>query len=73
MTKETDDVQARVLGILCFIYGGFIGVLGLIIPNPLGGRACFFFCGLMIAGIGGLLYRASHAHKERKQARESAE
>ncbi|MEX0330329.1 MAG: sodium:solute symporter family protein [Puniceicoccaceae bacterium] len=66
--EESDDVQARVLGILCFIYGSFIGVLGLIVPNPLGGRACFLFCGLMIVAIGGLLYRASHAHKKRKHA-----
>ena len=70
--EESDDVQARVLGILCFIYGGFIGILGLIIPNPLGGRACFLFCGFLIMGIGGLLYRASKAHKKRKEARNSA-
>lgn len=66
--QESDDIQARVLGRLCFVYGGFIGVLGLIIPNPLGGRACFIFCGLMIIGIGALLSRASHAHKKRQDA-----
>jgi Na+/proline symporter len=69
--EENDDVQARVLGILCFIYGGFIGALGLIIPNPWGGRLCFLFCGLMIVLIGGLLYRASHAHKKRQAASKS--
>ncbi|MFN2168087.1 MAG: sodium:solute symporter family transporter, partial [Anaerolineae bacterium] len=63
---ETDDIQARVLGLLCFVYGGFISVLGLIVPNPLGGRACFWFCGLLIVAIGGLLYRASKAHKKRQ-------
>ncbi|HSH10137.1 MAG TPA: hypothetical protein VK995_07085, partial [Oceanipulchritudo sp.] len=44
---ETDDVQARVLGYLCMIYGGFIALLGVIVPNPLSGRACFWFCGVM--------------------------
>ncbi|RME68504.1 MAG: transporter [Verrucomicrobia bacterium] len=66
--QESDDTQARVLGILCFIYGGFIAVLGLIIPNTLGGRAAFWFCGAMIGVIGGLLYRASHAHRRRREA-----
>ena len=70
--QESDDVQARILGILCFIYGGFISVLGLIIPNPLGGRMCFLFCGLLIVAIGGLLYRASKAHKKRRDIREAA-
>lgn len=65
---ESDDVQARILGILCFIYGGFICVLGLVIPNPWSGRLCFLFCGLLIAGVGGLLYRASSAHKKRQAA-----
>jgi SSS family solute:Na+ symporter len=71
--QETDDVQARILGILCFIYGGFISLLGLIIPNPLGGRMCFVFCGLMIVAIGGLLYRASRAHKKRQGLRADQE
>ena len=70
---ESDDVQAKILGILCFVYGGFITVLGLIIPNPLGGRLCFLFCGLLIGAIGGLLYRASKAHKKRSDARKAAE
>lgn len=65
--KESDDVQAKILGYLSFIYGGFITLLGLIIPNSLGGRACFWFCGLIIAGIGALLYRSSKAHKKRQE------
>ncbi len=70
--KESDDVQARILGILCFIYGGFISLLGMIVPNPLEGRACFWFCGLLIMGVGGLLYRASKAHKKRQSDESSA-
>lgn len=64
--EESDDMQARVLGMLCFIYGGFIALLGAIIPNPLGGRGAFVFCGLFIVAIGGLLYRASKHHKKRQ-------
>lgn len=69
---ESDDVQARILGQLCFVYGGFISVLGLLIPNPLGGRACFVFCGLIIMAIGALLYSASKRHGKRRRDREAA-
>jgi len=69
--RESDDIQARVLGLLCFIYGGFISLLGLIIPNPPGGRACFLFCGLFIVAIGAILHRASKAHKKRQDARQA--
>jgi Na+/proline symporter len=62
---DTDYVQAKVLGKLCWVYGGFISLLGLVIPNTLGGRACFLFCGLLIVAIGTLLYRASKVHKKR--------
>lgn len=61
---ESDDLQARTLGILCFIYGGFITLLGILIPNPLGGRLCFAFCGLLIVAVGAILYRASKAHQK---------
>jgi solute:Na+ symporter, SSS family len=54
--KDTDRNQGIAMGILCFIYGGFIGLLGLIIPNSLTGRASFLFCGLVIGGIGCALY-----------------
>jgi SSS family transporter len=66
---ESDSKQAKILGLLCFIYGGFIALLGLVIPNPIGGRLCFAFCGLLIVAIGGLLYRASKkANPGEKQA-----
>lgn len=64
--EESDDMQARVLGMLCYVYGGFIGALGLIIPNTLSGRGCFFFCGFLIVIIGAVLHRASRAHKIRQ-------
>jgi SSS family solute:Na+ symporter len=56
---ESDGKQAKILGLLCFVYGGFITLLGLAIPNPLSGRLSFAFCGLFIVAIGALLYRAS--------------
>ena len=56
--EEKDNMQSRMLGILCFIYGGFVLLL-VLVPNPLVGRAAFLFCGGVIAGVGGLLYRAS--------------
>ncbi|MDP4612084.1 MAG: hypothetical protein NWT02_12925 [Opitutales bacterium] len=56
--SDSDEMQAKVLGMLCLVYGGFISLLGMIIPNSFSGRMCFFFCGFLIIGIGGLLYRA---------------
>lgn len=64
---ESDTKQARILGLLCFVYGGFITILGLAIPNDLTGRLCFAFCGLFIVAIGGVLYAASK-RTERKNA-----
>lgn len=55
--KDTDQNQATAMGVLCFIYGGFIGLLGILIPNSLGGRISFLFCGFVIGGIGYVLYR----------------
>ncbi|MFC1765660.1 transporter [Planctomycetota bacterium] len=56
--EAKDNAQSRMLGILCFVYGGFVLLL-VLIPNPLLGRAAFLFCGGVIAGVGGLLYRSS--------------
>jgi disulfide bond formation protein DsbB len=53
----SDNVQAQTMGLLCLIYGGFITLLAAI-PNPLSGRLSFIFCGLVMFGIGGALYRA---------------
>jgi hypothetical protein len=56
----SDNVQAKVMGLLCLIYGGFITLLALI-PNPLSGRVSFLFCGGVMFGVGILLKRASTA------------
>jgi hypothetical protein len=54
----SDNLQAKVMGMLCLIYGGFITLLALI-PNPLIGRLAFVFCGGVMFGVGALLKRAS--------------
>lgn len=56
---ESDSKQAQILGMLCFVYGGFITLLGVVIPNDMTGRLCFAFCGLFIVAVGAILYRAS--------------
>jgi SSS family solute:Na+ symporter len=53
----SDNVQAKTMGLLCLIYGGFITMLAAI-PNPIEGRLSFLFCGLVMFGVGGALYRA---------------
>lgn len=56
--ESKDSAQSKMLGILCFIYGGFILLLALI-PNPVRGRGAFIFCGGLIGGIGVVLHRSS--------------
>lgn len=56
--KARDGEQSRMLGILCFIYGGFV-LLMTLVPNSWGGRLAFLFCGGLIGGVGALLYRSS--------------
>ena len=58
--EEKDNVQALMLGRMCFVYGGFVSLLALI-PNPFTGRLCFVFCGVCIAGVGVLLVRSARA------------
>jgi solute:Na+ symporter, SSS family len=54
----SDHRQEAVVGWLCLAYGGFVMLLAAI-PNPLGGRVAFAFCGAVVAGVGGLLLAAS--------------
>ncbi|MEA2069046.1 MAG: hypothetical protein U9P12_07590, partial [Verrucomicrobiota bacterium] len=46
--------QARVMGILAIVYGGFIAA-AVLIPNPLDGRIAIAFCAVAMLGIGGIL------------------
>ncbi len=65
--EESDGKQAQILGMLCFVYGGFIALLALIIPNDMQGRMSFVFCGLLMLGVGALLYAGS-----KRNAKDSA-
>jgi Na+/proline symporter len=56
----SDNLQARIMGLLCLIYGGFLLLL-MAIPNPWTGRLAFGFCALMMGGIGWMQSRASRA------------
>jgi len=56
--ETKDGVQSKTLGILCLVYGGFVTLM-VLVPNPIGGRIAFLFCGGVIGGVGALLYRAS--------------
>ena len=70
--SDSDEMQTKVLGMLCLIYGGFISLLGLIIPNSFSGRMCFLFCGFLIIGIGILLYRMFVVKRRNRLAAEAA-
>ena len=43
--------QARIMGVLALVYGGFVG-LGIFIPNPVPGRIAIAFCSLVLVGVG---------------------
>lgn len=53
----SDSVQAKLLGTLSLLYGAFILLLAAI-PNPLGGRLGFVFCGGVVVLVGFALRRA---------------
>jgi hypothetical protein len=61
-------MQAKIMGVLCLIYGGFITLLALI-PNPLIGRIAFVFCGAVMFGVGWLLHRARNSSASRDRSR----
>jgi SSS family solute:Na+ symporter len=46
--------QARIMGVLALIYGGFIS-LGVFIPNPISGRLSIAACASVLIGTGALL------------------
>ena len=63
----SDNLQAKVMGILCLIYGGFITLL-VLIPNDWSKRWAFLFCGAVMFGIGWMLHRASKYKASRAEA-----
>jgi solute:Na+ symporter, SSS family len=63
----SDNLQAKTMGMMCLIYGAFILLLCLI-PNDLKGRGAFLFCGAVMFGVGGLLWKAGRSKKARVEA-----
>jgi Na+/proline symporter len=63
----SDNVQARVMGMLCLLYGGFVTLL-VLIPNPLTGRLAFAFCGMVMFAVGWMLWRAGTRGRQRELA-----
>jgi Na+/proline symporter len=57
--RTPDYKQGHLMGGVAMGFGSFI-LLMTLIPNPLGGRFAFLFCGCVVLGIGALLRRASH-------------
>jgi Na+/proline symporter len=55
--KSTDRRQTAAMAALCLVYAGFIALMALVIPNSLGGRMTFLFCGGVIGGLGWWLKR----------------
>ncbi len=54
--------QARIMGTLALVYGGFVG-LGILIPNPLSGRFAIAFCSGVLLSVGLALVRYSKSIK----------
>ncbi len=65
---HSDHKQGMTLGRLCQIYGVFILFLGVIVPNPVGGRLAFLFCALFMGGVGTALdFRARKGRNQSPQ------
>jgi SSS family transporter len=63
----SDNAQAKIMGFLCIIYGGFVMLL-MAIPNSMGGRFAFAFCGGSMVITGWLLSRAGRGHTATRTA-----
>lgn len=48
--------QARIMGTLSLVYGGFV-LLGILIPNPMAGRLAIAFCASVLIAVGLVLVK----------------
>lgn len=69
---DSTAAQARVLGVIACIYGGFITVL-LLIPNPWLGRAGIAACALFLWSVGAALLHYARRAGCQNSAQKSAE
>lgn len=60
---DNTEQQARIMGVLSLVYGGFVG-LGIFIPNPMPGRLAIAFCSLLLVGVGFGLLRYAKLRSE---------
>ncbi len=58
-TSELDAPQCRIIGWMATVFGGFMLLLAVVIPNAMSGRLAFVFCAAVLLGIGGLLLRSA--------------
>jgi SSS family solute:Na+ symporter len=58
-----DDIIYRMVGKLSLAFGAFVLLLALVVPNAIGGRLCFVFCGGFIACVGGILLWLARSFK----------
>jgi len=68
-TSELDAPQCRIIGWMSTVFGAFMALLMVIIPNGLTGRGAFFFCAAILLIIGGLLLRSAKRADLRHSAR----
>ena len=74
-SASNDMMQGKLMGWLCVAYGAVLVSFAIIIPNAIDGRACFFFGGSAVVGIGGLLYfnyrriKNEYGHLENAEAK----
>lgn len=74
MTSELDGPQCRIIGWMAGIFGAFMTLLMIVIPNGLAGRGAFLFCGGTLLLISGILLRAAkradlrHADRNAREA-----
>ncbi|MGJ8641004.1 MAG: sodium:solute symporter family transporter [Opitutaceae bacterium] len=58
-TSELDAPQCRIIGWMSTVFGAFMGILMVIIPNDFAGRGAFLFCSAILLTIGFLLLRSA--------------
>ncbi|NBD39256.1 MAG: transporter [Verrucomicrobia bacterium] len=68
MSNELDGPQCRIIGWMASIFGGFMLLLMIVIPNSLAGRGAFLFCGLVLGVIGLALLRGARRADARAKA-----
>jgi len=59
MSSELDAPQCRIIGLMAGLFGLFMLVLMILIPNEMTGRLAFFFCGGVLLTIAALLLRSA--------------